>query len=100
MQRRLSLLTLAAAAMASLAASTADAAIFIGLQQDAGSIVTAVPISSGPGFAVDVAPFGEFEQITVTGFGEPLLVPPPLLIGTVTAANNAGSANAGTLTVY
>jgi len=97
---RFSLPTLAAAAMLSLAVPTADAAVIIGLQQDAGLITTVVPIASGPGFEVTVGPFGQFEQITVTAFGEPLLTPPPLLIGTVTVANNAGSVNAGTLRVY
>jgi hypothetical protein len=99
MNRTFSALVVAATAALSLAASAANAAIFIGLQQDGGPIVPAVPIASGPGFAVSSAPFGEFELVTVTGFGQPLLVPPPLLIGTASVSNNAGG-SAGLLTIY
>jgi len=97
---RLSLPALAATVALSFAAPAANATIFIGLQQDAGPIVTVPPLASGPGFEVVSTAFGQFEQVSVTGFGAPLLIPPPLLIGTVTLANNAGSANAGTLRVY
>src|SRR6185437_9574690 len=83
----------------SLAASAANSAVFIGLQQGVGPIVPAVPTASGPGFEIVVGPVGGFEQVTISLFGHPLTVPPPLLIGTVTVANNIGG-SAGSLTVY
>src|SRR5215217_1898407 len=95
-----SVLAVATVAALTLAAPAAKAAIFLGLQQDAGAIVPVVPISSGPGFAINLSAFGQFESVAISGFGQPLLGPPNLLIDTATLVNIAGSENAGTLRVY
>ena len=97
MDRTASLLGVAAAAVLSLAVSAANATIFIGLQQDANPIV---PVASGAAFANFAGPFGNFEQVAASGFGEPGTVLPILLQSSSLAANSAGAANAGTLTIY
>src|SRR4051812_34769652 len=98
MKRTLSVLAVTAAAGGGLSASAANAAIFIGLQQDAGPIVTVV--SNGPGLGLYAAPFGEFELNVSVGIGEPVSPPPLLLQSVVSVTNSAGAANAGTLHVY
>src|SRR4051794_29792855 len=82
MSRKLSILAGAATMALSLAAPAANAAIFIGLQQDAGPIVTVV--SNGPGLGLFAAPFGQFELTVAVGIGEPISPPSPAarLIGT------------------
>jgi len=100
MKRTREILGLALAVVMSVAVSAADAGIFIGLQQDAGPIVT---VASGATPAIPVVfggSFGEFEGVSVSGFGQPGTVLPILLQTSTLQANNAGSANAGTLTVY
>ena len=92
----LSILAGVAAAALSLAVSTANADIFIGLQQNDDPIQT---VASGPGFVIFDDPFGEFESVAVAGFGQPSTVPPTLLqVGNVSINNEDG--DAGTLTVY
>jgi hypothetical protein len=98
MKRRLSVLGVAAAAALSLAAPAANADIFIGLQQDAGAIVTVA--SSAAGLAIFAGSFGEFETIGVFGLGLPVTVPPLLLQSVVTVTNSEGDEDAGTLTIY
>jgi hypothetical protein len=61
MKRNLSLLGVAAAAALSLAVPAADAAVHIGLQQDAGPIVTVDVDPTGLGFFL--GDFEEFEDI-------------------------------------
>ena len=39
-------------------------------------------------------------MVALSGFGQPLLSPPNLIIDTATVANSTGSANAGTLKIY
>ena len=97
MDRVISVLGVAAAAVLSLAASAANATIFIGLQQDAGPIVT---VASNATFASFAGPFGNFEQVSATGFGQPGTVLPIILQSSSLAANSAGAANAGTLSIY
>jgi hypothetical protein len=80
-----------------LAASAAHATSFIGLQQDAGPIVT---VTSSPGSASFFGTFGQFEQVSVTAFGQPTTVLPTLLQGSGSVTNNGGAANAGMLTMY
>jgi len=91
--------TLLRAGMAALtlAASAAHATSFIGLQQDAGPIVT---VTSSPGSASFFGTFGQFEQVSVTAFGQPTTVLPTLLQGSGSVTNNGGAANAGMLTMY
>lgn len=102
MNHKLPVVMVAASAVLSLAASAANATVFIGLQQDAGPIVT-VQSNSG-GFAFFSGPFGEFESVGVVGFGQPAVLPPNLLQGGAaasnTVANSAGNPDAGTLTIY
>jgi len=92
------ILAVAASAVLSLAAPAANAGVFIGLQQDAGPIVTVV--NNAPVLAIFAAPFGEFELNVVVGIGDPIVPPPLLLQSVVSVTNNAGAANAGTLHVY
>jgi hypothetical protein len=98
MNRTLSSLVVAATAALTLAASAANAAIFIGLQQDAGPIVTVV--NNAPGLGLFAAPFGEFELTVEVGIGTPVVPPPILLQSVVSVTNSGGSPDAGTLTVY
>jgi hypothetical protein len=97
MKRTLQLLGLAAGAVLSLAVSPANATLFIGLQQDAGPIVT---VASASSFALFSGSFGEFEAVSVIGLGQPTTVLPILLQTNTVEANSAGAADAGTLTVY
>jgi hypothetical protein len=99
MQRPLSLAALGISAILSCVAP-ANAAIFIGLQQDANPIVAAVPVTSGPGFAVVAQPFGNFELVLANAVGQPSSSLPILLQSTALAANIVGPNNAGTLTIY
>ena len=48
------------------------------MQQDAGPIVT---VTSSPGSASFFGTFGQFEQVSVTAFGQPTTVLPTLLQG-------------------
>jgi hypothetical protein len=102
MQRRLPLAALTVATVLGCAAS-ADATVFIGLQQDAGPIVT---VASGPTLAVPLVfsgSFGNFEGIAVTGLGQPGATLPHILQATILLNNNADNndtADAGTLTIY
>jgi hypothetical protein len=98
MNRTLSALAVAAAAVVGLAASTANAGIFIGLQQDAGPIVTV--INNAPGLGIFAAPFGQFELNVVVGIGDPVIPPPLLLQSVVSVTNSAGAPDAGTLRVF
>jgi len=98
MNRTLSVLAGAAAAALSLAAPAANAGIYIGLQQDAGPIVTVV--SNGPGLGIFAGPFGEFELTVDVGIGDPVVPPPLLLQSVVSVTNSSGSPNAGTLRIY
>jgi hypothetical protein len=98
MTRRLSVLGLVTAAVLSLAASSASATVYIGLQQDAGPIVTVA--SSATGFGFFAGPFGEFEMVAVTGLGQPGTTLPIVLQTTALASNVSGNTNAGVLTVY
>jgi hypothetical protein len=98
MKRRLSVLGIAAAAL-SLAAPAANADVFIGLQQDAGPIVTVD--SSAAGLAFFIGSFGEFETVGVVGIGQPTAVSPLLLQSVATVTNDDESPpDAGTLTIY
>ncbi len=97
MSRRHAMLPVATAVALGLAASAANATIIIGLQQDAGPIVT---VASNPGFAFFSGAFGQFEGVSVAAFGQPSTVLPLLLQGGAVVTNNAGTANAGTLKVY
>ena len=97
MNRGPSLMAVAASAALSLTASVANATVFIGLQQDAGPVVT---VNSGPGFTFFAGSFGEFEAIGIAAFGQPSTPLPLVLQGGAGVTNNAGSADAGTLTVY
>jgi hypothetical protein len=98
MNRGLSVLACGLVGALSFAAAAANATIFIGLQQDAGPIVT---VASNPGgFAIFGGAFGQFESVGVAGFGQPAVIPPLLLQGGVGVSNNAGAPNAGTLTAY
>jgi hypothetical protein len=100
MKRRLQVVALAVTAVLSVAVSGADATLFIGLQQDNGPIVT---VASAPTPAIPLVfagAFGNFEGVSVSGFGEPGTVLPILLQTGTVEVNNAGPANAGTLTVY
>ena len=81
-----------------VAASTANASVFIGLQQDDGPIVTANSSAGGLGFFIGA--FGEFEQIGVFGLGWPVAVPPLLLQSIAVVSNSAGDANAGKLSIF
>jgi PEP-CTERM motif len=97
MNRTLSVLAIAACAVLGLGVPAANATVFIGLQQDAGPIVT---VSSTPGFGFFAGSFGEFESVGVSGFGQPTTPLPLVLQGGAGVTNNAGNSNAGTLTVY
>lgn len=100
MPQRLSLPALAAALTLSLAASVANATVYIGLQQDGGPIVQK---ASGATPTVPVTfngNFGQFEGLSVSGLGQPGAVLPLLLQSTALANNNAGKNNAGVLTIY
>ena len=81
-----------------LCASWAHATVFIGLQQNAGPIVTVA--SNAGGFAIFAGAFGEFESVAVAGFGQPSTLPPLLFQGGISLGNSAGSDNAGTLSIY
>jgi hypothetical protein len=98
MKRRPSILAGGMVGALSLAASAANATVFIGLQQDAGPIVTVA--SNALGFAIFGGAFGEFESVAVSGFGQPAVLPPLVLQGGTGVANSAGAPDAGTLTVY
>ncbi len=98
MRHRLSLLALATSTALSVAPSVADASLFIGLQQDAGPIVTVA--SNTAGFGAFSGSFGEFDALAVSGFGQPTTLPPLQLQSASTVINNAGAADAGTLTIY
>src|SRR3954454_11815645 len=90
--------TIGAAIVAlSLTAATANATIFIGLQQDAGPIVT---VATSPGFAVFTGAFGQFENVVVSGFGQPSTVLPTLLQTGSVQVNNSGTPDAGVLRIY
>jgi hypothetical protein len=78
------------------ASSAASAILWIGLQHNAGPLVT---VGSGVGSANFAAAFGEFETVFVIGRA-PGVVPPLLLQADAIEANNTGGANAGTLTIY
>ena len=70
------------------------------MQQDAGPIVTT---ASGATPALPVfwsGSFGQFEAVYVAGFGQPGAALPNLLQAITVQNNNAGPANAGTLTIY
>ncbi len=95
MNRGFSLLAIAASAALSLAASVANATVSIRLQQDADPPTTV----SGPGIAFFSPSFGEFEQVFVSAFGQPVTPLPLLLQGGASVINNAGSPDAGTLTI-
>ncbi len=100
MKRKLQVLGLAVTAVLSVTTSRADATLFIGLQQDAGPIVT---VASAPTPAIPLVfagAFGNFEGVSVSGFGQPGTVLPIVLQTSTLEVNNAGPANAGTLTVY
>jgi len=98
MSRRLPLLALTTITALSLAASAANATMFIGLQQDAGPIITVASNTSGS--VVFSGAFGEFETLIVSGFGQPVTVLPLQLQSGNTVINNAGSPDAGMLTIY
>lgn len=100
MIRTLSRLGIAAVAALGLAASAANADIYIGIQQDAGPIDTVVHNVSGLGIYNPPGGFGQFESVTVVGIGDPVVPPPLLLQSVVSIVNNKGAADAGTLTVY
>jgi hypothetical protein len=89
---------LAASALLSVVSPIANATLFIGLQQDAGPIVTVTSNTSG--FAAFSGAFGEFEAVAVSASGQPSVVLPLLLQSTSNLQNAAGAANAGTLSVY
>jgi hypothetical protein len=98
MKRFLSALGVAAAGALCLATSAANATVFIGLQQNAGPIVT---VASGATPAVPLnfnGNFGQFEGVQVGGLGQPGATLPLVLSSSVIASNSAG--NAGRLTVY
>jgi len=100
MKRTLQVLGLAVSVVLSVAVSAADATLFIGLQQDAGPIVT---VASGATPAIPLVfagAFGDFEGVSVSGFGQPGTVLPILLQTSTLEVNNAGPADAGTLTIY
>ncbi len=99
MNRGFSLLAVAASAALSLAASVANATVFIGLQQD-GSPNPPATVASGPGIASFVGSFGEFESVSLSAFGQPATPLPLVLQAQANVLNNAGDADAGTLTVY
>ena len=96
--RNSSLAVAITAAALSLAAPRADATVYIGLQQDAGPVVTVA--SNAAGFAFYSGAFGNFELVSVFGMGQPVTPFPLFLQDSAGAINNAGSANAGTLTIY
>jgi hypothetical protein len=96
-KHRLSLPALAAAAVLALA-PFANATVFIGLQQDAGPIFPAA--SNALGVSVFAGPYGEFETVVVAASGQPAVLSPLLLQGTVLVTNIAGAPDAGTLKVY
>jgi hypothetical protein len=98
MNRALSALGIAAAAALSLAAPAANAGIYIGLQQDAGPVVTVV--NNAPGLGLYALGFGEFELTVAVGIGEPVVPPPILLQSVVSVTNSGGDPDAGVLTVY
>ena len=98
MKRILSVLGLAATAALSLATSTANATVFIGLQQDADPIVEVA--SDASGFGMFGGSFGEFEEVSVAAFGRPTTVLPLLIQAGSVQVNNTGDPDAGTLTVY
>src|SRR4051794_13572631 len=98
MKHRLSLPALAAIAALGFAASAANATVYIGLQQDAGAIVTVASDSSG--VATFNGAFGKFETVTISLTGQPAEPLPGLIDGTVIAINSAGPGSAGELTVY
>ncbi|MGD9614621.1 MAG: PEP-CTERM sorting domain-containing protein [Alphaproteobacteria bacterium] len=102
MKPMLTALGVAAAAALGLMASTANADIYIGLQQDGLPIPPQI-VAFGPN--PPALPFewsgsfGNFEGISVDATGQPSAVPPILLQSDVKVNNNAGG-GAGTLTVY
>ncbi|MGE3784867.1 MAG: PEP-CTERM sorting domain-containing protein [Alphaproteobacteria bacterium] len=98
MKCRLWVLAGGVVAALSLAIPMANAALFIGLQQDAGPITTVA--SNAGGVAVFNGSFGEFETVVVSGTGQPAALPPTLLQGTVSVNNSAGAPDAGTLKIY
>jgi hypothetical protein len=94
------MLPVAIALAATLVTSTGNADVYIGLRQDAGAIVTVASgttLGSPLGFS---GAFGNFEGVSVSGLGQPGTIAPLLLQVTALVNNNAGPANAGTLTVY
>ena len=90
------LLAIAASVALSLTASVANATVFIRLIQDDGPPTTTV---SGPGIAFFAPSFGQFEQVFVSAFGQPVTPLPLLLQGGASVINNAGTSDAGTLTI-
>jgi PEP-CTERM motif len=101
MKRHLPVLALAGAAVLGLGAS-ANATVFIGLQQDAGPIIPVASAASGAA-TVSNSVFSKFESVTVSVTGQPIEPFPALLDSFVIVVNNAkngGVADAGTLTVY
>jgi hypothetical protein len=100
MKRVFSALGAAAVGALCLATSAAHATVFIGLQQNANPIVT---VASGATTSLQLTfsgVFGQFEGVSVTALGQPGATPPLLLQASALANNNAGAANAGTLTIY
>jgi hypothetical protein len=81
-----------------LASSAANADVFIGLQQDAGPIVT-VDADAG-GFGFFVGSFGEFESLLTLGLGLPTTGLPLLLQSSAFVTNSTGDPDAGTLSIY
>ena len=83
------------AAVLVVAASAADATVYIGLQHDAG------PINNGPSgasTAVFAGSIGNFGVVAVSGLGQPGEPFPQLLDATALVSSSA--ANPGTLTIY
>lgn len=96
MRRFFSVVTMAAAGL--ILAATANATVYIGLQQDAGPIVTVA--SDASGFASFSGAFGQFERVAVIASGQPEIDLPHVLQVTTSQNNRTGSANAGSLSIY
>jgi PEP-CTERM motif len=96
MQRRLILPAVVAAALSFAASANAD--VYIGLQQDAGPIVTVAADASG--FVNYSGAFGQFERVGVLASGQPEIDLPHVLQVTTSQNNRTGASDAGTLTIY
>ncbi len=96
MNRGFSLLAIAASAALSLTASVANATVSIRLQQDARSAYNCALVQELPFFPPHSVSSSRF---SVSAFGQPVTPLPLLLQGGASVINNAGSPDAGTLTI-